>query len=506
MTVGSLSKYTTAILIMILEEEGFLSTDDKVTDYFPEYDKWSEVTVEHLLSHRSGIPAYAFSKQGVKRGLASLLNFRTKVWKPSEIMELVYDLPLDYEPGSISRYNNTNFVLLGMIAEKATGDSAEVLFDRYIFNPLKMKDTYLTLIESEKHRRRVNGYFPVGLAFPDWLVNILSYKIEKHDHLLETTDAFDPSMVWTAGGIVSTSTDITKLTYGLFKGKLVSEKTLSKMKKMYKSSALGFEMDYGLGMMRMPTDFGYMYGHGGLSPGYQATSSYITEIDRVLTVMQNLGPGLTYQIYYDILNKLENGLKTREFVPRYEVTSDAIKRGIHIRAKAEIQTQGSKLELYASAVGTSYNKVRFGTKIPFRQFQALDYSNEIGNYIQLRAFPAPAFGEPDVDATEKEFLDIYLDKNAAMFQEDGFFTAEDALAFAVVYEGKEIVDENGKKRSCISKILDDARDFSLQVGGDEGESFQIGETLKVSTNFMLRKIHSDEIPYQFYGKSTEICK
>ena len=114
-----------------------------------------------------------------------------------------------FAPGEKSAYNNTNYVLLGMIAEKAMGESAEVLLDRYIFTPLGMNDTYLRLIESEKYRR-INGYFPMNIPVPDWLINLLSSKDRKNWLPFDMTNAYDESIAWTAGSVTSTATDIAK--------------------------------------------------------------------------------------------------------------------------------------------------------------------------------------------------------------------------------------------------------------------------------------------------------
>ena len=158
-TVGSLSKHITATLILMLVEEGHIKLDDELLDYFPEYEQWRGVTVDHLLSHRSGIPSYLFSQKGIKKTALSLFNIRTRIWKPRELIEGVVNEPMLFAPGEKSAYNNTNYVLLGMIAEKTMGESAEVLLDRYIFTPLGMNDTYLRLI-------RVKSTVELMVIFP----------------------------------------------------------------------------------------------------------------------------------------------------------------------------------------------------------------------------------------------------------------------------------------------------------------------------------------------------
>ena len=72
-TVGSLSKHITATLILMLVEEGHIKLDDELVDYFPEYEQWRGVTVDHLLSHRSGIPSHSFSQKGHQKTALSLV-------------------------------------------------------------------------------------------------------------------------------------------------------------------------------------------------------------------------------------------------------------------------------------------------------------------------------------------------------------------------------------------------------------------------------------------------
>ena len=75
------------------------------------------------------------------------------------------------------------------------GESAEVLLDRYIFTPLGMNDTYLRLIESEKSIEELMVTSSMNIPVPDWLINILSSKIEKIGYRFDMTNAYDESIV-----------------------------------------------------------------------------------------------------------------------------------------------------------------------------------------------------------------------------------------------------------------------------------------------------------------------
>ncbi len=502
-TVGSLSKHITAALILMLVEEGQINLEDELVDYFPEYEQWRGVTVDYLLSHRSGIAPYLFSSKGIKKTALSLFNSRTRIWKPKELIEGVVNEPMLFAPGEKSAYNNTNYVLLGMIAEKATGESAEVLLDRYIFTPLGMNDTYLRLIDSEKHRR-INGYFPMSVPVPDWLINLLSSKVEKIGYRFDTTNAYDESIAWTAGAITSTATDIAKFDYALFHGKLISKKMLAKMKSTYKSAIFGFEIDYGLGTMKMESEFGPMYGHGGLSPGYQTVSNYVPSIDRVLTIIQNNGPGQVYGVFFNLLAKLEKRLKTIEFIADDSVTLDSFKTGIHLRVKTKIEAADAKPVMFSPSIGFSLEKTKFGSKQPFLQYQALNETFAKEDFIRIKAIPGPdIFGSA---AAEKTFFDVFIDKKALLLKGNGLYQDEDAAEMIVAYKGKYVSDENGQTSTCFEKISNFYGSSSFQIANDEGESYEIDETIKFSSNIALRKISSEELPVRFYKGELKICK
>ena len=99
----------------------------------------------------------------------------------------------------------------------------------------------------------------MSIPVPDWLINLLSYKIEKREYLIETTNAFDESIAWTAGAITSTATDLAKFNYALFHGELLSDAMLEEMKKTMKSEVFGFKIGLWSGPHENAGKFGPMY-------------------------------------------------------------------------------------------------------------------------------------------------------------------------------------------------------------------------------------------------------
>src|SRR5467141_3627920 len=129
-SIGSISKQFTATAILLLQEQGKLSLDDKVGKFVPDLRRAGEVTIRQLLSHTSGYQDYWPQDYVMPMMLEPVTA--------SRIMELWARKPLDFDPGTKWQYSNTNFVIAGAIVEKAAGKPLlDFLRDR-IFIPLGM--------------------------------------------------------------------------------------------------------------------------------------------------------------------------------------------------------------------------------------------------------------------------------------------------------------------------------------------------------------------------------
>jgi CubicO group peptidase (beta-lactamase class C family) len=129
--VGSVTKQFTAVAILKLAEQGKLSLGDKLSRYFPDFPKADKVTIEHLLTHTSGIFNYTNSRTAFDslRGTSS---------NRQQMMSMIAAYPYDFEPGTQWNYSNSAYSLLGYIIEKATGKSWEQNVREIIFNPVGM--------------------------------------------------------------------------------------------------------------------------------------------------------------------------------------------------------------------------------------------------------------------------------------------------------------------------------------------------------------------------------
>jgi CubicO group peptidase (beta-lactamase class C family) len=139
-SIGSISKQFTAAAILLLQEEGKLSLDDKVGKYIPDLTRANEVTIRQLLSHTSGYQDYWPQDYVMK----PMLEPTTA----QKIMDTWAKKPLDFEPGTKWQYSNTNFVIAGVIVEKVAHMPMLQFLQQKIFAPLGM--TSVLNIDQEK--------------------------------------------------------------------------------------------------------------------------------------------------------------------------------------------------------------------------------------------------------------------------------------------------------------------------------------------------------------------
>lgn len=132
--IGSLTKQFTSAAIMILQERGKLSVKDAVCKYLENCpEAWKEITIHQLLTHTSGIPNFT--------ALPDWKTKRVQNLSSAETLALVKDAPLKFKSGEDFEYSNTGYFLLGLIIEKASGQTYEAFLKENIFAPLKMNDS-----------------------------------------------------------------------------------------------------------------------------------------------------------------------------------------------------------------------------------------------------------------------------------------------------------------------------------------------------------------------------
>src|SRR6185436_4805839 len=154
-SIGSISKQFTAAAILLLQEQGKLSLDDKVAKYIPDLTRASEVTIRQLLSHTSGYQDY-WPQDYVMKPMLEATTAR-------KIMDTWAKKPLDFEPGTKWQYSNTNYVIAGAIVEKVAGIPFFQFLQQNIFKPLSMTSV-MDIDQSRLTESDPTGYMRFALA------------------------------------------------------------------------------------------------------------------------------------------------------------------------------------------------------------------------------------------------------------------------------------------------------------------------------------------------------
>ncbi|WP_337041408.1 serine hydrolase domain-containing protein [Emticicia sp. 17c] len=153
--LASLSKTFTAVAVMKLTEQGKISLDLTVKDYFPDFP-YQGVTVRSLLCHRSGLPFYQYTfDKVVREGKIYPTNQDMMQWfaKAQPVP------PIFNQPDHFFSYNNTNFAILAAIVEKTSGQPFDIYMREHIFLPIGMKDTFIATTKNDSiNINRTYGY------------------------------------------------------------------------------------------------------------------------------------------------------------------------------------------------------------------------------------------------------------------------------------------------------------------------------------------------------------
>ena len=154
--IASVSKPFTAAAILQLQEQGHLSVSDKVSKYVPGFSNGERITLDHLLTHSSGIPDI--------NGIDGIDTFERSPHTLEQLVAKFASLPLEFAPGSKQSYSNSNYNLLALILEKVSVESYEDYLRRHIFEPAGMKDSGVDDDASRLIPNAASGYNPAGIS------------------------------------------------------------------------------------------------------------------------------------------------------------------------------------------------------------------------------------------------------------------------------------------------------------------------------------------------------
>ena len=229
--IASISKVFTAVVVLQLIEEGRLSLDTPLSTWYPQIvPNADRITVRNLLQHTTGLYDYLEDKHF----LSELFQMPTYVWPPSELVAYAAARPSAFEPGAKGAwdYSSTNYVILGMIVERVTGNTLAHEMRERIFTPLGLEHTF----------------FP-----PDDTVQGAAAR--GYRQLVDQTN-ISLSFAFATANLVSTADDVRRFGVALFGGKLLKPETMEQMF-TFKNGKGQYNMpmlEYGLGVMRNQLD------------------------------------------------------------------------------------------------------------------------------------------------------------------------------------------------------------------------------------------------------------
>ncbi|WP_405545665.1 beta-lactamase family protein [Streptomyces phaeochromogenes] len=270
--MGSNTKTMVATVVLQLVAEHRLKLTDPVEKWLPGLiPNGSAITVRMLLNHTSGLFNYLTDPDVLK----AFTGQDTRAWTPQELIAAgVRHDPL-FAPGTDYSYSNTNYVALGLIAEKTTGHTLGDLIQRRITGPLHLKNTYLvTGFGQTNNPRLAHGYEPdadrLAPLLPPYAPAGTAFAGPERSAGYVDTTGINASTLWAAGGMVSNAQEWARFSGALNSGKLLPPALLKEMRTTVAEEAEFPNRRYGLGLEKVSTPCGTVWGHNGQAPGYSS--------------------------------------------------------------------------------------------------------------------------------------------------------------------------------------------------------------------------------------------
>jgi D-alanyl-D-alanine carboxypeptidase len=270
-SVASISKTFVSAVIGRLVQDGRLRLDDPLSK-FVAFPNAAHISIRELLDHTSGI-----------RDLFDILNKTllanpTQAWTTSQVLAAV-GARAYFKPGASYRYSNTDYVLLGAVAEKVTGKNLAALVRSYFLVPLGMKHTFLQT-EEKASGAKAHGY--IGSAktpVANYVGTMLPFTAEA------TAASF-------AGAYVSTASDLAIWANALYGGYVLDADTLASIVDISPTARFAgqgrmYGVGYGLGLEESTVDGTVSWGHRGHLDGFNSAMEYLPAYHVSIVVLIN---------------------------------------------------------------------------------------------------------------------------------------------------------------------------------------------------------------------------
>jgi CubicO group peptidase (beta-lactamase class C family) len=268
--LASVSKQFTAVGILILAQKKLIALDDHIDKYFPNFPEGESITIRQLLNHTSGIVNY--EELGIDNPRLTNKNVYDN---------LVQHQVLQFHPGEKYEYSNSGYVLSAMIIEKASKMSYAWFMKKYVFDPLKLNNTFV-------YDKSANHQTPVTKAYGKFG--------NQSDAIGSTTGD---------GAICSTVEDLFKWDKALYTSDLVSQSLLAEA---FNPAILnnGVRSPYGLGWMIKNDSSTKIVYHTGGSGGYRTYIERDLDHHNAIIILTNIENSPRKEISQAIENILKN--------------------------------------------------------------------------------------------------------------------------------------------------------------------------------------------------------
>ncbi|MGZ5397006.1 MAG: serine hydrolase domain-containing protein, partial [Mycobacterium sp.] len=289
--IASNTKTLTAALIVLLAQDGKLKFSDPISDYVAGVPDGAATTIADLLKMRSGLYNYTAAPE-----LAEVLDSDpAKAWTPQEVLAIAFAHPREFAPGAEYEYDNTNYALLGLVAEKVGGSPLAQQFQDRFFGPFGLEQTSLPAIDETSIPAPYSHGYMYGES--KYALADIEYPAEMQaamrDGTLKPVDYTNQnsSYATAAGGAISTADDMATWIKALLSGKVFNadfhQQWLDSLQVEDPDAPGGQKYGYGISYQRYsPT--AEMYYHGGELPGFNSFIGHDPSNDVTLVIWTNL--------------------------------------------------------------------------------------------------------------------------------------------------------------------------------------------------------------------------
>jgi D-alanyl-D-alanine carboxypeptidase len=255
--VGSNTKTFMSTIALQQVDRGKLDLDAPVATYLPGVvPNGKNITVRMLLNHTSGL----FSYTGDPDFFTDMDKDPQHVWTDQELLDVAFKHKPNFAPGTSWSYSNTNYTLIGLILQKQTGKSLPDLVQQRIARPLGLKHTYFANPRATNTGPGyAHGYAVLFADTPPSYVDTASLPLG--------------GWAGAAGAIISDANDLSRFFSAVLGGKLFSQHQLNQMKTTVDvPKDFPIAGGYGLGLFKIKSPCGTVWGHGGDTLGHHSTA------------------------------------------------------------------------------------------------------------------------------------------------------------------------------------------------------------------------------------------